>query len=353
MKIDQDTVIRAFSPTAVPPVGEDAGTRPFRPQVFLPGQQVKGEVLARLSDQVYLVRIAGQEYRTELPLELRAGDQLELTFRTAEPRLSFALSEHTVQASPATISPAAYRLSRLMALAQGAASVRPDMAFAPLLDAHPFDPAGMAASLQRSLSFSGLFYESHLLRWLSGERTLAELLKESRARLSALRGRENGEECRNLRQDVEALHQETTGPDASPLGSSEAAGTLEEMLGTASLSSLPLVREQLAVLLSGVVRWQGEVWPDQEMEWDLEREAEGPEGAEEPAWRTTIRLQLPNLGTVSATLAVSGEGIRGELLSDSPATREFMGQGLTRLQDAMAESGLRLHEMVIECESKG
>jgi len=350
MKIDRNHLLRTFPTAASPPVDEHAGERQSRKPTLHPGQQVQGQVLARLSDQVYLVRIAGQEYRTEIPLNLRPGDPLELTFRTGEPRPSFTLRGITFQASPATISSTASRLSRVMSDIQGATTARPAITSAPLLDAPPSDAARMAASLQRALVFSGLFYESHLVRWLLGERPLAELLQEPQARFSTLRARTKGVIDRNLPAEEDGILEPPHPADRSNPGDSGADGIMEELLGPVSYLSLSIVREQLAVLLSGMVRWQGEIWPDQEMEWDVTRDGDGTEENEAPCWRTTIRLQLPRLGAVDATLALSGSGVRLELITDSPRSMDFMQQELESLDNSMSEAGLRLRETVIDCE---
>lgn len=348
MRIDHEYWLRVFSPDANRPANENAD-RPLAPRPdFHPGQQVRGEVLARFSEQVYLVRIAGQAYRTELPLSLKPGDPLELTFRTAEPRLSFTLRDITLEASAATISSTAARLSRVMSELQGGSASRPAVAFAPLRDAHPSDPAGLAASIQKSLSFSGLFYESHVVRWMLGERLLADLLKEPQARLAMLRGKRNGEAPNDISP-------ETAGPDIAPPGpaGSEPAGIIEELLGADSLVSLPMVREQLAVLLSGVVRWQGEVWHGQEMEWDVESEPEAHDGSGDTAWRTTIRLELPRLGAIAATLAITGSEVRGEITAGSSDSVDYLRRELDRLKNGMAETGLRLTEMAVDYEPVG
>lgn len=350
MRINHENWLRVLSPGANRPADENPD-RPLPPRTdFLPGQQVKGEVLARLSEQVYLVRIAGQAYRTELPLSLRPGDPLELTFRAAEPRLSFTLRDITLEASAATISSTAARLSRVMSEVQGGPAARPAVAFAPLLDAHPSDPAGMAASIQKSLAFSGLFYESHVVRWLLGERLLADLMKEPQARLAMLRGKRNGDGPQDVHRQTEGEETLTPGPAGPSPADCEPAGIIEQLLGADSLFSLPMVREQLALLLSGVVRWQGEVWHGQEMEWDVEREPEAHDGSEDTAWRTTIRLELPRLGAIAATLSISGSEVRGRITAGSSESVAHLKRELDRLKNGMAETGLRLTEMAVDCE---
>lgn len=255
------------------------------------------------------------------------------------------------QASPARLSPIAAMLGRVFSGTQEAITDRPAVPLAPLAGTHPEDTAGMATALRRSLALSGLFYESHLVRWFLGERLLAELLKEPQGRFSACRDGSPVREERSL-----PLEGGTPGQplleEVPRTGGAGASVSMEELLGPGSSTFLPIVREQLAILASGTVHCQGEGWPGQDMEWDVTRDGDGGEGGEESCWRTTIRLRLPGLGAVDAMLAICGTGIRGELKTDSPVTMELMKQELETLENRMAGSGLLLREMVIECESR-
>jgi len=114
-----------------------------------------------------------------------------------------------------------------------------------------------------------------------------------------------------------------------------------------------LLREQLETLVSGIFRWQGTVWQDQEMDWEVEKQnAESDHGSEHP-WCTSIRLNLPKLGSINATLAFSEKGITGRITTDSSATKDQMQRELGSLEQSMANSGLTLRDMVIAHDKEG
>ncbi|MRR57511.1 MAG: flagellar hook-length control protein FliK [Deltaproteobacteria bacterium] len=353
MRINDDTGLRIPAGTRIATPAEDPGRQPSRLPALTPDQQVKGEVFARLSDQVYLIRIAGEIYRTELPMPLRPGDQLLLTFRANEPRPSFTLQNPPPDAAPVKFSPTASWLSNVVTDTvnnRSASLLRPP---APLVNSPPADAATLATLLRNALTHSGLFYESHLLQWYLGERVLTDIMKEPQARLTARR--EQGKTIRDLdlpREETKTPARESLEPGALD-GEPETPGVMKEMLDLAAPSAIPVIREQIAVLLSGMLRWQGEVWPGQDMEWDISRGDDGPEQEAGQSWQTCIRLDLPNLGSVNAHLTFTSGGIRAALKTDSPVTKELMEKECESLGRNMSKSGLRLLEMVVECETRG
>lgn len=351
MRINDDTGLRIPAGTRIANPSEDSGRQPSRLPALTPEQQVKGEVFARLSDQVYLIRIAGEIYRTELPMPLRPGEQLLLTFRVNEPRPTFTLQSTPFDAAPVKFSPTASWLSNVLTDTVNNRSAPLLRAPAPLVTSPPADAATLASLLRNSLTHSGLFYESHLLQWYLGERVLTDIMKEPQARLAARR--EQGKTVRALdlpRGETEPPTRESLEPGSLD-GEPETPGVMKEMLDLAAPSAIPVIREQIAVLLSGMLRWQGEVWPGQDMEWDIARGDDGPEQETGQSWQTGIRLHLPNLGSLNANLTFTSGGIRAALKTDSPVTKELMEKEFESLGRNMAESGLRLLELVVECEA--
>jgi len=352
MRITDDAGLRISSGTRIANPTEEPGRQLTQQPALTPDQQVKGEVFARLSNQVYLIRIAGEIYRTELPMPLKPGDQLLLTFRANEPRPSFTLRNTPFDASPVKFSPAASWLSTVVTDTVNNRPAPLMCAPAPLSNSPPADAATLATLLRNALTHSGLFYESHLLQWYLGERVLADILKEPQARIAARR--DQGKACRAPKLPLE----ETGDPTRESLGlgspgeEPEAPGVMNEMLDSAAPSTIPIIREQVAVLLSGLLRWQGEVWPGQDMEWDVARGEDGPEQETEQSWQTGIRLQLPNLGSVNALLTFASGEIRAALQTDSLVTKVLMEKELESLGRNLTESGLRLLEMVVECETR-
>ena len=112
--------------------------------------------------------------------------------------------------------------------------------------------------------------------------------------------------------------------------------------------TFPLIRQQLATLNSGQLVWQGEAWPGQQLKWEVEeRDARDNEREQEGAWKTSLRLELPNLGEVRANLRISGRQVRLQLQAADPATVTIMETQTSRLADALSGAGLDLIKLAI------
>lgn len=346
MKINNDYWQSLLSVTKVSTETGKPENRSGTLQSLAPGQQVKGEVLARLSEQVYLVKIAGDIYRTELPEPVRPGSQLTLTFRTSEPRPEFSLKSIQSDASPVRLSSTVASLSEALK-APSAPTLQGVKSLEPLLTALPVDSTVLASSLRNALSMSGLFYESHLVQWSLGERRLEDIQKESRLRLSSMAKDIKKSADGKISQDPDNLME-----DIKNILTTEQGDELQRpQKSIAALSDhvpASLLREQVENLLTGIFRWQGHVWLDQEMEWEVEKHPGERDQESAQSWRTTIRLTLPNLGEVSATLVSSDEGITGRITTDSMESKNVLKQEVSLLEERMAASGLNLTSMIIE-----
>uniref|UniRef100_A0A831TZL6 Flagellar hook-length control protein FliK n=1 Tax=Geobacter metallireducens TaxID=28232 RepID=A0A831TZL6_GEOME len=105
--------------------------------------------------------------------------------------------------------------------------------------------------------------------------------------------------------------------------------------------TIPIIKEQLATLTTGVFTWFGQAWPGQEMEWQVEeREAEGGKG--ERGWQTEVAVELPTLGGIRATLRSGKEGIAVMLAAEDGRTAEILASGQGGLEERFGAAGLRL-----------
>lgn len=91
----------------------EAGTRIGL--LLSPGQRVTAEVLSTLANNRAQVQISTERFNLELPMPVRVGQNLELTFVSAEPRATFAMARPGLPAPPVTLSDA----SRLLGLMVG------------------------------------------------------------------------------------------------------------------------------------------------------------------------------------------------------------------------------------------
>lgn len=314
--------------TATPPV---AGASP----AFEPGQKHQAIVQAQVAPGIFKVQVAEQVLQMQLPSNIRSGDKITLQVVSLIPRLTFTMAASSNPlATPDQLSSTARLLSSLSQQPVAKDYVRQAQS-APLwtgATAFP-DTAELAGKLHETLSQSGLFYESHQAQWLQGARTTSQLLHEPQNQPAAnLPAREAA-----ARESNTPLRTDTGSPaQTNSAGNSEqrAAPSIPEHLQ-------PIVQQQLNALETRQVQWQGQVWPNQEMHWEIHEESSrNARGEEERLWATQIQLDLPNLGPVSARLSFGSSGLSLTLDAADSETRARLGNASARLVAALGERGI-------------
>jgi hypothetical protein len=172
-----------------------------------------------------------------------------------------------------------------------------------LLAQPPTGAAQLAPALQEAIARSGLFYESHQAQWVEGRLPREALLREPQGRHS--RAPPHGAGARAGLPAVASA--EIAG---KPAPAEMASAGVNPAVLPPDLQ--PLVQQQLDTAATQQILWRGEVWPGQVLDWEIEEEPRArQEGeAEEPAqWRTRLRLALPRLGDVAATLQLTPLGV--------------------------------------------
>lgn len=344
--------LQFLAKTAVPPLVEVSQTPLEEPQ-WVPGQRLTAVVLANQPNGRFQVQVGDQILDMNLPRNTQAGDQVELTYVANQPRLTFVLtrdlaaaaadhaSAQTLPAANVKVSESARSLGDLLqklADAGGGKAVgtAPSQ---PLLTSSPGDVKQFAATLRNALSQSGLFYESHQAQWVAGDRNLTDLLKEPQGKLS------------NLIQAQTAPAELGQKNPVAPIFAAEPSQAAQGLRLPVHADAVSLVQQQLQTLDSRQFVWQGPVWQGQPMDWRVEERGarEGGTGDEEmPHWQTSLKLQLPSLGDVHATLAFMPEGgLRINIRAETD-TAEMMTDARGQLVRSMEASGLRVLEMLVE-----
>lgn len=225
-------------------------------------------------------------------------------------------------APPPALSSAARAISTVLTQAES----RPGaplsiIGTAPLAQSPDAHPAALARSLHDAVGASGLFYESHVAEWAEGKRPLQELMREP--------------------QMAHASHATQAAQDgrAAPVGTDLAA---------AQFINLQLhTHEQARVL------WQGEVWPGQQMEWEINKDApqDGRDGrgADDQAqtWRSGVRFHFPLLGSVSASVVMVGDQVHIQIRTGSEESAAALRLGAGALEQSMDAAGSPLSSLTI------
>ncbi|TAL93253.1 MAG: flagellar hook-length control protein FliK [Paraburkholderia sp.] len=200
--------------------------------------------------------------------------------------------------------------------------------------ASPLPVAALAAALARTVAESGLFYESHLAQWLSGQRTPASLAGEPQNRLAdaaaqlpldwstdgeaaaqpwasgtaaqarttaatqnpnafagggaaTSRGASDASQTQAARFVALELAADDAFPDSSQslrsllhtspgdaASSANSASTSQQLAASIHPATIPLVRQQLDLLATGQFRWTGEAWPGARLDWTIEQDGD-------------------------------------------------------------------------------
>lgn len=318
------------------------------PSGLAPGQQLKGEVLAVLGGGRFMVRIAEQTLEFMLPKGTSRGDRLNLFFITDEPRQTFLMTRFG-HAGDAKVSDTGRWLSGFInsTLDQLPAPASLNI-LRTLLSEPPVDAPLLGRMLQQGLRESGLFYESHLARWFGGEYPLEEILKEPQGRLSPRLPQPGEPVGGSSAEELVRAGVRNASPESLE-AIFKKAGTAMAHEGITDQRALPLVGEQLASLQNGQLVFRGDLFPGQPLEWVVsEREEQHHEpGDRERSWETSVTINLPHLGPVTAQLALDGMRVGVKLMVENGAAVPLLEEGRARLAEQLEGAGLTPAEMTI------
>ncbi len=349
---------------------------------FLPGERYTAKVVEQIADNRFLVQIRDQKLDLNLPRNTQAGQNIELRFVADTPRLTFVLAQALPQPAgqaqvPVNLSDGARYLNALLDRVQtlatqqgqtvvpGKGQAQPQtqtqtqtqaalslLNTKPVLAGAPPETAQFAALLKDAVGKSGLFYESHQAQWVSGEKPLADLLREPQGKLSEPRAFTNASiSAGPSTAQPEAAQQGKTG-NVNQLASHSATLLEGKSAEPVHPQTAPLVQQQLDVLDTRQLVWQGQVWPGQDLRWQIEeRAAQSGEAEIAREWQTQLDLQLPNLGAVNALLKISPQGgIQIALTTASPEIAQTLKFASAALNQSFDSAGLQLTRLEVSSD---
>ncbi|SFM98663.1 hook-length control protein FliK [Formivibrio citricus] len=308
------------------------------------GERVQATVTDQLPNGRFAVLIKDQLLDLNLPRNTQPGEQLELVVAGKEPRLTFLLSQSLqteIKNQPAgvALSQTARLLGDLVGQQQVGNKAATVQQSAPLFEDIPH-PEKLASQLASRLAESGLFYESHQAEWVNGERPLQSLLREPQAQFAERKALDAAQVTNAAKQMQVAQF----GNTASFALQEKGGETLkaEVMPQPAQLQGQPeqtvrhIVQQQVQLLESHPLVWQGQAWPGQTLQWQLEveneREAGQSEGEPQRTWQTRLDMNLPRLGEVGVVATLRG----GQFTLRFEASNENTVSLLQRSQSILA-----------------
>lgn len=307
-----------------------------------PGQQLLGTVQSKVNEGLFKVQVAGQSIQMRLPGNIKSGDTIRLEVITTQPRITFGMIASTHPLStPEQIGSTARLLSNLADQPLERPSIQQIARNTvwQATDKMP-DSKQLAGALRVALTNSGLFYESHQAQWVHGERSTAQLLVEPQNQLT-------GKQPASIHTNPLTRPDELYAPTSTSAANTRTA--VDSGLHIAR-ELLPLVQQQLHALETHQITWIGQVWPGQQMQWEIQGQPEQPHGQQphERQWSTEMELNLPNLGDVHARLTLAENGLRLTLHAADSTTAQLFNRDLYQLGNSLADAGITLTAAVVE-----
>jgi hypothetical protein len=382
MQVSADTALRQVAP---------AQEISDKLSGLVAGQKVMAEIQSLLPNGTYRALINQRNITLALPFSAKSGDALELQVTESDGKLALAVvsrqdgeaGKPAAASTTATLSRTGQLISTLFSAARdakGGPAALPLNANQPI-SAAPNQAQDLAPLLKQAITQSGMFYESHQAEWVEGRLTKSALLQEPQGKLSspsALSTARADEQNAAAPLKVPAPPGEQMPKAAlvaggertaeAPVGPRAAADALQSSSIDASKAGAAhppeqavapqaqgVVAQQLEALATQNFSWQGQVWPGQEMRWEIEEEAaqrrqEGDETAEN--WSTRLRLILPKLGEIDAQIRLQGNQISLAMHADNADTRALLLTASAALRGQLDDAGLTLAAIGVDAVSE-
>ncbi len=299
-----------------------------------PGQRIQATIQEQVSPGLFRVQVAGQSMQMRLPGQLKSGNVFELQVVSTNPKLTFSVFASTNPiATQEQISSTSRLLANLAELPLARVLIESTSGGAVWqATGLPIDSKQLAAALRDALANSGLFYESHQAQWVRGERSTAQLLVEPQNQLPDKQG------------DTQSADRQEAVPPAAQQGK-----TAEEPGLPIAKELVSLVQQQLHTLETHQLTWTGQVWPGQQMQWEIQGQPERDTLLpDERQWSTEMELALPRLGDIHAKLVFSHDEIKLTLQAADADSVMLFNRRLPALGRALADAGIHLTGTVVE-----
>lgn len=337
------------------------------------GQKVMAEIQAVLPNGIYRAVINQRNITLALPFSAQAGDSLELLVTESEGKVALAVVAHKQgENTPpskdgsvsATLSKTGQLISDLLSEAQQTTRTgqagKSSMSLVlnenqPIAQTTPNSAEEILPQLKQAITTSGMFYESHQAEWVEGKLTTQQLLQEPQGKLStpAAIANAKNENNQQINTQTSPNTQQTQAPQNSPTTPALTGAMPSDAPAASNLiaaQTQQIVQQQLVALANQQFSWQGQIWPGQEMRWDIQEE-QTPAGTGQPEnsqWTTSLQLDLPNLGGIVANISIYNGELNLSIKTELAATREIMHRESSDLRHHMAGTGLSLASLGID-----
>ncbi|MEI7431779.1 MAG: flagellar hook-length control protein FliK [Betaproteobacteria bacterium] len=372
-------------------VSADANLRPVAPAQeisdklsgLVAGQKVMAEIQALLPNGTYRAMINQRNVTLALPFSAKSGDSLELLVTESDGKLALAVASRpagetdkpSTPSTSATLSRTGQLISDLFSGprdSKGGAVALPLKGNQPLANAPPTNAQDLVPLLKQAITQSGMFYESHQAEWIEGRFQKADLLQEPQGKLSspaAFVTSNTEEQAHAARLTTPSVAGEQANspaitrsaadpqltqnpvsvsdsnkPVTTPLSAQQGGPVIAQQIQ-------PVVQQQLEALATQNFSWQGQIWPGQEMRWEIDEDsARQEQNGDETAtqWSTRLRMTLPNLGEIDAQIRLQNNRVTLAMSTGSAETRSLMRAASLTLRSQLDEAGITLASMGVD-----
>src|SRR5574343_655466 len=322
-----------------------------------PGQRILAEIQGQLPNGIYRAIVAQRDITLALPFSAKTGDTLELEVVDNDGKIALAFVANRTSGkdqAPQTESVAATlsKTGKLIGNLIGnisepgqRASPAPLNGNLPLVDGQSLSGPDLAPTLKNALTQSGVFYEAHQARWAAGEMATDALRQEPQGKMlpHAVASTSPSFLTKPVDADTASVTTNSNSPHVE-IGTNNSGTTIPREI-------LPIVQQQLDALATQTYAWQGQIWPGQQMHWEV---SENPERQNEVAgaessWQTRLHLTLPSLGGIDASLRIlPGGQVELSLTTASPETEFRLREQVNELRRQFETSGLTLTQAQVQ-----
>lgn len=323
---------------------------------LVPGQKIMAEIQAMLPNGTYRAVVAQREITLALPFSAKSGDSLELEVVESNGKTTLALVANRNAADQTSsqqnsVSTTLSQTGKLIGDLLGGiddqgkrAAPAPLNGNQPLVKDFPATAADLAPILKEAISKSGVFYEAHQARWVAGELPTEQLLKEPQGRhsnpaLSTPSGIDSAADNTRSASNINAANDQS------------ATASTKFPTGQIPAELAPLVQQQLDALATQTYVWQGQIWPEQQMSWEINEQAGNNQGNDDGSsqWQTRLKLKLPHLGDIDASLRLrAGNEVEIALSTQSKHSENSLDAAAADLKQKFEVAGLKLTQLTVK-----
>ena len=333
------------------------------------GQRLLAEIQSLMPNGTYRALINQRNVTLALPFAAKSGDVIELEVAESNGKLTLAVVARTTseggkagsEAAATSLSRTGQLISNLLASTQGGKGSAPPLplngnlpiAAAPLSSAQALVPL-----LKQAIVQSGMFYEAHQAEWVEGRYSKVQLQQEPQGKLAPATTAAHAPAASNAPTTMAraatdgALAQNTGNEAASKAGVAQSAQAAApgQVAQPVAAQTQALVQQQLEAFATQNFSWQGQLWPGQQIQWEIEKQGKGSESDDNDAgekWQTRLRLVLPRLGEVDARLLIDGQQLTLTMTASDAATRLLLRTETATLRSQLENAGLDLTSLGI------